>query len=104
MANREIAEIFNRMSRALTFKGLDHFRALAYERAARALRGEEEDVTKLARENRLNEIPGIGKDLSEMINEYIATGHIRRIEREVRSVPDELLELMRLVAIVKSTT
>jgi DNA polymerase (family 10) len=94
MANREIAEIFNRLSRALTFKGLDHFRALAYERAASALRGVEEEVAKLAREDRLDEIPGIGKDLSEMINEYIATGYIRRIEREVRSVPDELLELM----------
>jgi DNA polymerase/3'-5' exonuclease PolX len=37
MINQEIAEIFDRMARALSFKGKDRFRALAYERAAGGL-------------------------------------------------------------------
>jgi DNA polymerase (family 10) len=94
MVNQEIAEIFDHMSRVLSFKGKDRFRALAYERAAGSLRGLDQDVTGLAREKKLEEIPGVGHDLSEMIEEYIDTGHIRRCEREMRNVPDTLIEMM----------
>ncbi|HEY7182640.1 MAG TPA: nucleotidyltransferase domain-containing protein, partial [Blastocatellia bacterium] len=94
MVNQEIAEIFDHMSRVLAFKGKDRFRALAYERAAGSLRGLDQDVSGLAREKKLKEIPGVGRDLSEMIEEYIDTGHIRRCEREMRDVPDALIEMM----------
>jgi DNA polymerase (family X) len=94
MINQEIAEIFDRMARALFFKGKDRFRALAYERAAGSLRGVEQDLTTLAREGKLQDIPGIGHDLSEMIEEYIETGRIRRCEQELSDLPDGLLEMM----------
>jgi DNA polymerase (family 10) len=96
MINQEIAEIFDRMARALSFKGKDRFRALAYERAAGSLRGVEQDLTALAHEEKLQDIPGIGRDLSEMIKEYIETGRIRRCEQELRDLPDELLEMMNI--------
>lgn len=94
MVNDEIAEIFDRMARVLGFKGKDRFRALAYERAADSLRSLDQDVSEYARAGRLSEIPGIGHDLSEMIEEYLATGHIRRTEREISSVPAGVLDLL----------
>lgn len=94
MVNDEIAAIFERMAQALTFQAKDRFRALAYDRAAVSLRSLEQDVSELARSGRLGEIPGIGHDLSEMIEEYIATGHIRRAEREIAAVPAGVLELL----------
>jgi DNA polymerase (family X) len=103
MVNQEIAEIFDHMSRVLAFKGKDRFRALAYERAAGSLRGLDRDVTGLAREKKLGEIPGVGRDLSEMIEEYIDTGHIRRCEREMRDVPDTLIEMMDIPGIGPKT-
>src|SRR5262245_43443304 len=103
MVNQEIAEIFDHMSRVLFFKGKDRFRSLAYERAAGSLRGLDQDVTGLAREKKLEEIPGVGHDLSEMIEEYIETGHIRRCEREMRAVPDELIEMMDIPGIGPKT-
>jgi DNA polymerase (family X) len=103
MVNQEIAEIFDHMSRVLAFKGKDRFRALAYERAAGSLRGLDQDVTGLAREKKLEEIPGVGHDLSEMIEEYIDTGHIRRCEREMRDVPDTLIEMMDVPGIGPKT-
>ncbi|HEU0185674.1 MAG TPA: helix-hairpin-helix domain-containing protein, partial [Blastocatellia bacterium] len=103
MVNQEIAEIFDHMSRVLAFKGKDRFRALAYERAAGSLRGLDQDVTGLAREKKLGEIPGVGRDLSEMIEEYIDTGHIRRCEREMRDVPDTLIEMMDIPGIGPKT-
>jgi DNA polymerase (family 10) len=103
MVNQEIAEIFDHMSRVLAFKGKDRFRALAYERAAGSLRGLDQDVTGLAREKKLGEIPGVGHDLSEMIEEYIDTGHIRRCEREMRDVPEEVIEMMDIPGIGPKT-
>jgi DNA polymerase/3'-5' exonuclease PolX len=92
--NEEIAEIFDRMSRVLAFKGKDRFRTLAYERAASSLRSLDQDLEDLARAGKLEEIQGIGHDLSQLIEEYIQTGRITRCEQESRGVPNELISLM----------
>jgi DNA polymerase (family 10) len=94
MINEEIAEIFDKMSRVLAFKGANRFRVLAYERAARSLRDLEEDLTVLASEGRLEEIPGIGQDLAGKIEEYIKTKRIRHYDQERRDVPEGLIALM----------
>jgi DNA polymerase (family 10) len=96
MINTEIADIFDRMSRVLAFKDADRFRVLAYQRAALSLRDLEEDVTSIAAEGRLDDIPGIGKDLAAMIEEYIKTGRIRRYSKECKEVPDTLIDLMEV--------
>ena len=93
MVNEEIARIFERTARLLAFKQADRFRIVAYERGAVSVRNAE-DLAVLAREDRLEELPGIGKDLAAMIREYIRTGKIRKYEQERRGVPDGLIELM----------
>ncbi|MEW6734827.1 MAG: DNA polymerase/3'-5' exonuclease PolX [Acidobacteriota bacterium] len=94
MVNEEIAEIFEKISKLLAFKGADHFRILAYQRAATSLRELGEDLITLAQAGKLQEIPGIGKDLAAMITEYIKYGRIERYERESRGVPEGLIALM----------
>jgi DNA polymerase (family 10) len=94
MVNEQIADIVEKMSRVLAFKGANRFRALAYERAARSLRDLDEDLTDLARQGKLEEIPGIGEDLAGKIEEYIKTNHIRLYDRERRDVPEGLIALM----------
>jgi DNA polymerase (family 10) len=96
MVNGEIADIFDKMSRVLAFKGANRFRALAYERAARSLRDLDEDLTDLAREGKLEEIPGIGEDLAGKIEEYIKTRRIRLYDQERRDVPESLIALMNI--------
>jgi DNA polymerase (family 10) len=96
MLNEEIARIFERMARVLAFKGEDRFRIMAYERAAVSIRDLEEDLTAIAKQGKLEDIPGIGKDLSEMIQEYIRTGTMKRYERECKGIPPGLIELMTI--------
>jgi DNA polymerase (family 10) len=96
MTNQEIARIFDRMAKVLAFKQADRFRTLAYERGAAALRDLKEDVADIARDERLEEIPSIGKDLSGMIAEYVKTGHIRKYEQERRGIPESLIDLMEI--------
>ena len=94
MISKEIADLFEKMAHVLAFKGANRFRILAYERAALSLRDLKDDLSTMAREGTIEEIPGIGHDLAEMIDEYIKTRSIRRYERERRGLADELIELM----------
>jgi DNA polymerase (family X) len=94
MINEEIADIFEKMSRILAFKGANRFRSLAYERAARSLRDTEEDLSELASAGKIDEIPGIGQDLAGKIEEYIKTKQIRQYDEERRGIPEGLITLM----------
>lgn len=94
MVNEEVAQIFERMARVLAFRGEDRFRIMAYERAAVSIRDLEEDLASIQKAGKLEEIPGVGKDLSEMIEEYVRTGKIKRYERECKGIPPGLIELM----------
>ena len=96
MLNEEIARIFERMARVIAFKGGDRFRIMAYERAAVSIRDVEEDLANVAKQEKLGDIPGIGKDLSEMIEEYVRTGKMKRYEHECRGIPAELIDLMSI--------
>lgn len=96
MINEDIARIFERMAHVLAFKGEDRFRIMAYERAAVSIRDLKEDLASIADQGKLQEVPGIGKDLSEMIQEYIATHEIKRYSRECKGIPDELIDLMSI--------
>jgi DNA polymerase (family 10) len=96
MLNEEVARIFENMARVLAFKGKDRFRIMAYERAAVSLRDLDEDLAAISTAGNLQDIPGIGHDLTEMIEEYVKTRSIRRYERECRGIPEGLIELMAI--------
>ncbi len=96
MRNEEIARIFERMARLLAFRGKERFRIMAYERAAVSVRDLEEDLAAIAARGELEEIPGIGKDLSGMIEEYIRSGRIARYENEAKGIPPGLIDLMTI--------
>ena len=94
MLNEEVARIFENMARVLAFKGEDRFRIMAYERAAISIRDLKEDLSSISKAGKLEDIPGIGKDLSEMIAEYVTTGKMSRYDKECRGFKPSLIELM----------
>ena len=96
MLNEEVARIFERMARVLAFKGQDRFRIMAYERAAVSIRDLEEDLASIAQQGKLQDIPGIGHDLSEMIDEYVRTRKVKRYDQECKGIPPGLIDLMSI--------
>ncbi len=96
MLNEEIARTFERMARVLAFKGEDRFRIMAYERAAVSIRDLEEDLASMAQQGKLEDIPGIGHDLSEMIDEYVRTRKVKRYDQECKGIPPGLIDLMSI--------
>ena len=103
MKSAEIAEIFRDIAKILEIKGENVFRIRAYERAAQNIEGLPNLLEKYIKEDRLQEIPGIGKDLAERIKEYVSTGKISIYEELKKSLPEGLLELLKVPSIGPKT-
>jgi DNA polymerase (family 10) len=86
MKNFQIAREFELMADVLELKGENAFRIRAYRRAAQNLQSLGEDVEVPAREDRLEDIPGIGADLAGKIEEYLQTGEIKEIAAASRGM------------------
>jgi DNA polymerase (family 10) len=99
MKNFEIARLFNLMADVLELRDENVFRIRAYRRAAQNLETLREDVETLAREGRLDEIPGVGADLAGKIAEYLKSGHVRDIDRATKRVPAGVVALMNVPGI-----
>lgn len=96
MNNLEIAWIFFEIADLLELKGENPFKVRAYRQAAKTIKHLPEELSKIRREGRLEEIPGIGKNLSEKISELLSTGTCQFYEKLKKEVPTSLRELLAL--------
>lgn len=91
-----IAAILDEIGTFLELKGENPFRCQAYHNAARAIAQLEGDLGEWIEQQRLTEIPGIGKDLAQKIETLYKTGRLEQYEELRREIPAGLLELLRV--------
>jgi DNA polymerase (family 10) len=103
MKNLEVSQIFRDIANILEIKGDNPFRVRAYERAAQNIEGLTEDIEDFVKEERLTQIPGIGKDLADRIKEFVETGKIKIYEDLKRSIPAGLLDLLNIPSVGPKT-
>ena len=96
MQNQEIAEIFRNIATILELKGDNPFRIRAYQKAAQNIESLSRNLKDLVVNDALQNVPGIGKDLSEKIKEIIKTGKLKRYEQLKRSIPAGLVEMLKI--------
>jgi len=97
VGNAQIAEIFNTMASILDIEGANPFRIRAYRTAAYTVGNLPQNVSELVKGNAdLSELPGIGKDLADKIQEIVKTGTLSQLKKLERKTPSSLLELMRM--------
>ena len=89
MKNQEIAAIFNEIADLLEIKGENPFRIRAYRRAALNIESLSRDVAETPKDD-LMEVPGIGRDLADKIEEYVKTGSVRSYEELKKEIPGGL--------------
>ncbi len=98
MKNQEIAKIFNDIARFLRLDNVA-FKPYAYEKAAASLEGEKNDVAQIyinGGRKALEEIEGIGKAMSDHIEEYLKTGKIKFHEEFKKGLPVDMDALTRV--------
>ncbi len=102
--NAEIAAIFENMATLLEMKGDTIFKVRAYQRAARTI-----EQLSLSLEQAIKDgmdprqIPGIGKAISEKIQEFLQTGRVAAHDRLVGELPDGVLTLLTIPGIGPKT-
>ena len=98
MDNQKIAEIFQEMGDMLEIQGANRFRVLAYQKAARTIADLPRELNDIYRKDpgKLEELPGIGKDLAGKIVELLKTGKCRAHQDMLKTFDRGLLEILRV--------
>ncbi|UCH61356.1 MAG: DNA polymerase/3'-5' exonuclease PolX [Anaerolineales bacterium] len=95
-SNHQLAEVFQLIANLLEIKGEVIYKILAYRKAADALINYGHDVNEVWREGKLTDIPGVGKAISEKIDELLTTGKLEFLEKLKREVPESLAQLLQV--------
>jgi len=98
MKNKEIAKIFYDIAKYLKMDNVA-FKPYAYEKAGNSLESLEKDVVEIYNNGGLKalmEIPGVGKNISDHIEEYLKTGRIKVYEELKKKLPLNIDELAKV--------
>src|SRR3989344_6456736 len=96
MINQELAKIFYEIANMLEFNDIQ-WKPQAYRKAARTLENLQQPVTEIYKKGSLkalDELPGIGKNISKKIEEYIKTKNIKEYQKLKKQTPLNLQKLM----------
>ncbi|MCM8816764.1 MAG: DNA polymerase/3'-5' exonuclease PolX [Candidatus Omnitrophica bacterium] len=96
MKNSEIAQLFDEIADILEFNGENVFKVSAYRKAARTIREMPDDIEQIYKNNKLSEIPGIGKNIAQHIEEYLKTGSISKYKDLLSEIPASFVEMMKI--------
>ncbi|MEK7759039.1 MAG: helix-hairpin-helix domain-containing protein, partial [Pseudomonadota bacterium] len=95
--NADIAAIFEEIAELLEIQNENPFRIRAYRNAARQVEGMGVPVADMvAKGEDLTELPGIGDDLAAKIQEIVATGQCKALEKLRKQVPPSITELLKI--------
>lgn len=100
--NQQIATLFRSIADLLAAQRANPYRVRAYRRAADSLLALDEDVAEVAKRKALEDLDGIGKDLSEKIEEFLRTGKIKTLESLKTPLPDQVRAWARLPGLSES--
>ena len=100
--NQQLAALFRTIAELLAAKRANPYRVRAYRRGAEVLLALEEDVAEVARRQALEDIDGIGSELSGKIEEFLRTGRILTLETLRMPLPEQIKGWARLPGLSES--
>ncbi len=80
----------------MELNGENPFKFRAFDQASRTIERIPESVEKLVEEDRLTDIRGIGKGISEIIREVVQTGNSIQLEELKSALPESLRDLLAI--------
>jgi DNA polymerase (family 10) len=100
--NRQLAELFQSIADSLADQDANPHRIRAYRRAATSIRSLHEDIAAVAQRGALQTIPGIGRELSAKIEEFLSTGSVQAQKTAVVPLPPEVADWVSLPGLSES--
>ena len=102
--NEEVAQLFDKMATLLEIKGDTVFKIRAYQRAAHTISNLSFALDRAVNDGMdLKKVPGIGKAISEKIQELMATGQVQTYQRLLDEFPEGILDIVAVPGIGPKT-
>ena len=96
MNNRDLANTFTLIADLMEIKGENFYKTNAYRKAAENLLELSQDVKQIWEAGELESIPGVGKAISEKIDELLRTGELAFLNKLTAEVPASLAEVLQI--------
>jgi DNA polymerase (family 10) len=96
LTNADLARIFHEIGDILELQGELVFKTVAYHRAADAIGRSPVDLVSAYRAGKAPRIAGVGKAISDKLEELATTGQLRYLDRLRADIPASLIGLLQL--------
>jgi DNA polymerase (family 10) len=96
MTHQELSDILEEIGTLLELKGENPFKCRAYHNASRIIASSTIDLKELIEAKELTSLKGIGSGIAEVITELYTTGKSSVHDELKSSLPEGLLELLRI--------
>ena len=104
MNNAQIADILGSVASLLELSGVERFKVVAYQRAARAIALHPKEMELALRDaDDLRAIPGVGKSIAEKIEELVRSGRLAYFEDLKAQFPPGVTELLHIPGVGPKT-
>jgi DNA polymerase (family 10) len=81
MTNPEIVAVFRDIANLLEKKKENWFKIRSYRKAAEEIEKLTDELSRLAEDGKLREIPGVGQAIEKKITEILSTGRLQFYEK-----------------------
>src|SRR5581483_5728394 len=92
----EVARALDEIARYVELGEPNRFKALAFEKASRAVSALDRDLAEVVATGELQKLPGIGKTTGAVIEELVRTGGSRYLDDLRKQYPAGIFELLRV--------
>ncbi len=103
MNNGEVARVFQDIADLLELKGESVFKIRAYQKAVRSIENLPVELSQLAAEGRLREVPGIGEAIEKKITELLTTGRLQYYDDLRAEFPEGVISLLQVPGVGPKT-
>lgn len=96
MNNKEVSDLFKKIAVAYQIKNEPNskFKIIAYERASEEIKNFPTPLEKIWKEDRLDEVPGLGSSMISHVKELFTKGKVTHFEAVLREVPESIFPLL----------
>lgn len=102
-SNSEIAEMLDMLADLMELDGVNKFKTIAVQKAARRVKDSNFSMEEAARQGELETIPDIGERIAAKIEEFIDTGRLEEIQGYLDTYPADLVRIMRVQGVGPKT-
>ena len=95
-SNKELSKILDELAKLLEIKGENKYKIRAYQNISRKITNINQDITQLVKEDKLQDIKGVGKGIAGEINEIFEKGFSPALEEIKNELPAGVIEMVEI--------